>query len=73
MLKSEWLEKRRRWFQEKYGDTWEAKWEVWVESNPKVPGDDPEPEAPTDNVTDVSEESPSASVKKKKKTSKRKV
>lgn len=43
MLKSEYLDKKRRWFQERYGeDTWEAEWNKWVEDTPmeKVPGRD---------------------------------
>ena len=41
MLKSEYLEKKQRWFQAKYPETWEAEWTAWVESDPKIPGDDP--------------------------------
>ncbi len=41
MLKSEYLEKKQRWFQEKHPETWEAEWTAWVDSDPKIPGDDP--------------------------------
>ena len=47
MLKSEYLEKKQRWFQAKYPLTWEAEWMAWVESNPDVPGEeDTPPEMP---------------------------
>jgi len=64
MFKSEYLEKKQRWFQAKYPETWEARWQAWVESNPEVPGDEP-PKAPRDPK--VREERMDAAEKEKRK------
>jgi hypothetical protein len=72
MLKSEYLEKKQRWFQKKFDEnTWEARWNKWVEDTPmeEVPGrdhpydvfasqtvNDPEPPYPADELADTASE-----------------
>ena len=74
MFKSEFLDKKRRWFEAKFGpDTWEDKWMAWLEANPDCPGEeDPPLEEPPEVQEEAEPPVAKSPAKPKPKTSKKK-